>query len=410
MTEKSTTTMQDVAPEPTIADLGSLRGSNQSGMRDHNERLVLTLIRKRGALAKSDIARITGLSAQTVSVIMRELERDGLLKKEKPLRGGVGKPSVPMALNPSGLYSVGLNIGRRSADLVLLDFVGAVQGQLKQTYAYPTPEIILKFLADGFDALFAGKPASFRRRLAGLGVASPFELWNWLDTVNAPKSEMQKWLDFDLVQAVADATGLAVHQQNDATSACTAEHLYGRGREFSDYAYFFIGSFIGGGVALNDTVFSGRTGNAGAFGTLPIRFGTGKDTQLIHNASLYLLERKLEEAGMDPKQIWVPENDWADFGEVLSNWIDRTASSLAVAAVEVCSVIDFECVLIDANCPPAVRRKIVEKTQAEIHKLDTRGISRPLVVEASVGRNARSIGAASLPFIANYLLAQPKFG
>lgn len=230
--------MQDVAAEQTITDLGSLRGSNQSGMRDHNERLVLTLIRKRGALAKSDIARITGLSAQTVSVIMRELERDGLLKKEKPLRGGVGKPSVPMALNPSGLYSVGLNIGRRSADLVLLDFVGAVQGQLKQTYAYPTPEIILKFLAHGFDTLFADKPASLRRRLAGLGVASPFELWNWLDTVNAPKSEMQKWLDFDLMQAVADATGLAVHQQNDATSACTAEHLYGRGREYSDYAYF----------------------------------------------------------------------------------------------------------------------------------------------------------------------------
>lgn len=401
--------MQDVSPDQTLVDAGSLRGSNQSGMRDHNERLVLTLIRKRGALAKSDIARITGLSAQTVSVIMRQLERDGLLKKEKPLRGGVGKPSVPMALNPSGLYSVGLNIGRRSTDLILLDFVGTIQGQLKQTYAFPTPEIILGFLAEGFDELFAGKPAAVRRRLAGLGVASPFELWNWLDTVNAPKAEMQKWREFDLMQAVVDATGLPVHQQNDATSACTAEHLYGRGREFSDYAYFFIGSFIGGGVALNDTVYSGRTGNAGAFGTLPVRFGTGKDSQLIHNASVYLLERMLEEAGMDPRQIWVPENDWADFGTVLEAWIDRTASSLAVAAVEVCSVIDFECVLVDANCPPWVRRKIVEKTQAEIGKLDTRGIAGPVIVEASVGRNARSIGAASLPFIANYLLAQPKF-
>jgi predicted ArsR family transcriptional regulator len=102
MEEESRTTMQDVSPDQTLVDAGSLRGSNQSGMRDHNERLVLTLIRKRGALAKSDIARITGLSAQTVSVIMRQLERDGLLKKEKPLRGGVGKPSVPMALNRRG--------------------------------------------------------------------------------------------------------------------------------------------------------------------------------------------------------------------------------------------------------------------------------------------------------------------
>ena len=55
------------------------RGSNQAGMRAHNERLVLSLVRRHGALAKSDIARITGLSAQTVSVIMRALESDGLL-------------------------------------------------------------------------------------------------------------------------------------------------------------------------------------------------------------------------------------------------------------------------------------------------------------------------------------------
>ena len=38
------------------------RGTNQSGMRDHNERLVLSLVRRHGSLAKSDIARMTGLS------------------------------------------------------------------------------------------------------------------------------------------------------------------------------------------------------------------------------------------------------------------------------------------------------------------------------------------------------------
>ena len=56
-------------------------------MRAHNERLVLSLVRQHGALAKSDIARITGLSAQTVSVIMRALEQDGLLLRGEPVRG-----------------------------------------------------------------------------------------------------------------------------------------------------------------------------------------------------------------------------------------------------------------------------------------------------------------------------------
>jgi DNA-binding transcriptional ArsR family regulator len=102
-------------------DLG-LRGSNQSGMRDHNERLVLSLLRQHGALAKSDIARITGLSAQTISVIMRALEQDGLLLRGEPVRGRIGQPSVPMHLNPEGALFLGLKIGREPAkDLSLPD-------------------------------------------------------------------------------------------------------------------------------------------------------------------------------------------------------------------------------------------------------------------------------------------------
>ena len=78
-----------------------IRGTNQSGMRDYNERLVLSLVRQHGPMAKSDIARMTGLSAQTVSVIMRELEAAQLLVRQEPIRGRIGQPSVPMALNPA---------------------------------------------------------------------------------------------------------------------------------------------------------------------------------------------------------------------------------------------------------------------------------------------------------------------
>ncbi|MDE3122078.1 MAG: MarR family transcriptional regulator, partial [Paracoccaceae bacterium] len=82
-------------------------------MRAHNERLVLSLVRHE-PMAKSDIARITGLSAQTVSVIMRSLEADGLLLRGEPIRGRIGQPSVPMHLNPEGAFFFGVKIGRRS--------------------------------------------------------------------------------------------------------------------------------------------------------------------------------------------------------------------------------------------------------------------------------------------------------
>src|SRR4029077_9054605 len=97
------------------------RGADQSGLRLYNERLVLSLIRSHGSLSKTEIARQTGLSIQTSSVIMKHLESEGLLVREEPIRGKVGQPSIPMSLNPEGAFSIGFKFGRRSASFVLMD-------------------------------------------------------------------------------------------------------------------------------------------------------------------------------------------------------------------------------------------------------------------------------------------------
>ena len=55
------------------------RGSNHVGMRQYNERVVLQAIRLHGALPGAEIARVTQLTAQTVSLITKRLEADGLL-------------------------------------------------------------------------------------------------------------------------------------------------------------------------------------------------------------------------------------------------------------------------------------------------------------------------------------------
>ena len=143
------------------------RGSNQASLRAYNERLVLSLIRRHGGLAKADIARSTGLSAQTVSVIMRGLEADGLLVRGTPIKGRVGQPSVPMHLAPDGAYAIGLKIGRRSADLALMNFVGEIQRQIHHVYPYPMPEPILDFAVDGAQKLLATVPKTYRERVIG---------------------------------------------------------------------------------------------------------------------------------------------------------------------------------------------------------------------------------------------------
>ncbi|GAB1580595.1 ROK family transcriptional regulator [Phyllobacterium phragmitis] len=390
------------------------RGSNQTGVRAYNERLVLSLVRRRGALPRAEIARLTGLSAQTVSVIMRGLEEDGLLMRGERVRGRVGQPSTPMRLAAEGVFSFGLKIGRRSAELILMDFIGNIRMRLHETYRWPVPDAIRKFTLDGIGRFSASLDAAQRRRIAGLGIAVPFELWNWVEEVGAPQADLDAWRDADLVREFGAHFPFPVFMQNDATAACGAELTFGRGPDFTDFVYFFIGSFIGGGVVLNNALYAGRTGNAGAVGSMPVP-GPAPDhvpgkrsrpRQLIDAASVFVLERMLQERGDDTTALWLSPENWEDFGAPVDEWIALTARNLAHATVAAASVIDFSAAIIDGWLPASVRHRIVEATRAELAGLDLQGIAAPEIVEGKVGVHAKAVGAASLPLFNRYLFDQ----
>ncbi|OHV84948.1 ROK family transcriptional regulator [Rhizobium sp. LCM 4573] len=388
---------------PTLTPAG---GANQVRVRAYNERLVLSLIRLHGSLSKAEIARRSGLSAQTASVIMRSLEKEGLLLRGAPVRGKVGQPSIPMQLNPDAVYSFGVKIGRRSADLVLMDFVGRIRLQLHETFAFPLPDRIMTFITKGISALETKLDETQRGRIAGIGIAAPFELWNWAKEVGAPEGAMDVWRNFDLQAEASARIAYPVYLQNDATSACGAELVFGIGPSYPDFVYFFIGSFIGGGIVLNSAIFSGRTGTAGAVGPLPVRGKNGETRQLLEIASIFVLERMLQEKGIDPEPLWYSADEWIDFGEPLESWIQETAKALAQAIVAAASIIDFSAAVIDGGFPDWVRERIVRATNEEARKLDLQGVVMPEIVEGAVGPQARAVGGASLPIFARYLTDQ----
>ncbi|UCI25301.1 ROK family transcriptional regulator [Mesorhizobium sp. B2-8-5] len=380
------------------------RGTNQSGMRDHNERLVLSLVRQHGSLAKSDIARMTGLSAQTVSVIMRELEEDKLLVRQAPLRGKIGQPSIPMALNPEGAFFIGLKIGRRSAELVLIDFLGNVRAMLQHSYRYPAPRETVEFVTAGIKTMRGALTPAQDKRIAGLGIAMPFELWNWVDTAGAPREIMDEWRHRDIRADIQGQCEFPVYLQNDATSACGAELVFGRAGAARDFVYFYIGAFAGGGIVLNGRLYSGPKGNAGALGSMPVPGPDGKPTQLIDVASIAMLERALSAKGIDGSYLWTSPQEWGEIGADLDEWIASASRALAYAIVAASSVIDFEAAVIDGWMPLDVRRRLVDTVTEAIARIDAEGLKLPVVSEGTVGIHARAMGGASLPLSERFLI------
>src|SRR5277367_575855 len=143
--DSSGVAMRDAADTGVAQPSLPLSGADQYGVRVYNERLVLSLVRRFGQLSKIEVARMTGLSVQSASTIMNRLGAEGLLKREAPLRGRVGQPTVPVSIDPEGAFALGLKIGRRSSDLVLVDFTGAIRRRASLSYPFPTPEDVLAF-------------------------------------------------------------------------------------------------------------------------------------------------------------------------------------------------------------------------------------------------------------------------
>ncbi len=378
-------------------------GTNQSGMRDHNERLVLSLVRQNVSLAKSDIARMTRLSAQTVSVIMRALEVEGLLLRKEPVRGRIGQPSIPMALDPEGAFFLGLKLGRRSAELVLIDFIGTVRAMLRRSYLYPAPQETVDFVRSGIETLRSSLTREQDRRLAGLGIAMPYELWNWADTVGAPRAIMDQWRSFDIAAAIGRDLGFPVYAQNDATAACGAELVFGN-NGLRDFIYFYIGAFAGGGIVLDGKLYGGPTGNAGALGSMPVPGPRGKPIQLIDVASIAILEKALAARAIDATFLWTSPEDWGDIGGELDRWIELSAAALAYAIVSASAVIDFEAAVIDGWMPDTVGERLVAAVESKVATIDVEGLTVPAIRKGTVGIHARALGGASLPLSERFLV------
>ena len=124
------------------------QGTIPGNSRLFNLRLVLDMVRLQGPISRADLARRTNLTKQTVGIIADDLCQAGLLREEGRKTGGIGKPSMQLALNAEGAFTVGLHLDRDQLIGILCDLTG--QLRLRRQYETPTrsPEIAAGLLRD----------------------------------------------------------------------------------------------------------------------------------------------------------------------------------------------------------------------------------------------------------------------
>ena len=195
-------------------------------MRGFNERLVLHLIRKYGALTKADATIATGLSANAVSVIFNALEAEGCCCGASRSADGSASPRCPMRLNPEARHyhraeDRPARLRHRGGRFLRHDLCAAQR---------PAPLSdaggLLDFVRTNLRPLL--RSAKRRREdISAFGVAMPSELWHWTEDFGAPRGEMEAWRHFDVAAELARLVPGTISVENDGTAACRAELVFG---------------------------------------------------------------------------------------------------------------------------------------------------------------------------------------
>lgn len=394
--------------------------SESGGIREYNERLILHAIRQHEEIPSADLVRETGLSVQSISRITKRLLDLGLIEKRnrRRVRGKVGQPSVPLALKAEGAYSIGVKIGRKSLDIVVIDFEGNVKKLIEHNYDYPTPEHVLPKINAGIDSILSDFTLAERSRIVGIGIVAPYGLGERSGEMKSPPGLAESWSTTNVRAAILNNQDYPIWFEHDAKAACLADMLLHRPTlRPQTYAYIFIGVIVGGGIVIDGMLSHGPHGYAGAFGPMPVpreldpEPSSGKSivVPLLKVASRYVVNEMLEKAGYDPESVLsidITPKEFEIIPEgarvIIDAWVERAGSAIAIAIMSSISTLDFEAIVIDGDIPVNLLTKLNKRVTEELDQQDFTGLKRPKLLSGDLGNRARAMGGALLPLYSKF--------
>ncbi|MGA5300271.1 ROK family protein [Nucisporomicrobium flavum] len=231
---------------------------------------VLRAVLDHGPIARSSIARVTRLSAATVSGVVPAL-LDRRLVREVPEaagRPGIGRPHVPLDLDGDAVAVVGAHIAVPRTTVAVLDLRGRVLAQRQDPHGGHDPANVLTALAHRIAALL--EESGVRRRILGLGLATG----GWVDPASGTVVEhpFLGWRDVPAGAVLAEATGLPVRLDSNSRALLRAEQLFGAvaARARRSAVHLFVGNVVDVGFAAGGVVHQGPRSAAGAIAHLPV--------------------------------------------------------------------------------------------------------------------------------------------
>ena len=368
----------------------ALRGTNQEFGRPYNRRIVLETVRLHAPISRGEIAKRVGLTVQTVSTIIRELEQLGFVLGSREQPRSRGYPPTALTINPSGGFAIGLHVTPVSIDAALIDLAGTVIGKKRRELRPATPGASFAAIGELTREIRQLRPNG---RMLGVGMAIPGPFG--VDSMSfVGPTTLQGWAGIPIAERLTEATGLTAFVGVDLAAAALGERLYGAGRELRDFYYLYFGVGLGGCMVHDGQPLRGAFGNAGEIGHIPLvpngdPCPCGNRGCLERYLSLDAFERRSSQIGREA-------------------WLAEAAPLLRVAIATIENLFDPETVILGGLAPGPVLKDLIAAASPLYHSVgERRDRPRPRLMLSAQGEDSVLRGAAALAVSG---LLSPRFG
>ncbi len=381
----------------------------------YNRAVILNGIRKNGPISRTRIQELTRIRTATITELVRELERERLVREAGAEGSGRGRKQVLLRLDTAYGFAVGVEFDAEHVIALAVDLEASPIATAREVLP---PELDKQGVLDTIIRV-AGtaieKAGIDKGRILGIGIADP-GLVDRRRGVSLLCSTIDGWRDVPLKEEVEGALDVSTCLEENTRAKTLAEMRFGAGKGIDSVMFIDFGPGIGCGIATADGLYRGATEAAGELGhTMVVMNGPvcrcGSYGCLESVASLPAIARRAAEAMKQGAGSLMADSAGGDLacltaehvfeaaraGDKLALGIlDETARYLGIAIANAVNLFNPGVVVFDARLGEvedlllAPVRKLIKRQALAVA---TRGLEFRV---AELGAEAGALGAATL--------------
>ncbi len=354
-----------------------------------SERDIMSIVRARGPIARSEITEFTTLSQQSVHRLVENLTEQKLLSSQKAVIKGRGKPSPQVVLDEASTYSLGVSVRPDNVQLIAVSLAGA---ELRRATLQSQPNDRESIMAEICRiAAEWSKTPEFRARTAiGVGVSIQGYRISKMNQFTVPLPT-KSWSGIPIDDLFADALGIAAFTENNATCAAIAEHHNALGDNSRNMAFLSFNFGFGAGIVNNGASVIGGFGNAGELGVLI------PDDEFKHRPALGELIKRLNDSGVELSGVPELQQKFDPSWPAVAEWLKEISPTLDLTIRAIRAIVDPEAIYFGGEAPAGLRNLLIDTCERPRENRYGEVLPFPELLPSRFNGDAAIYGAAILP-------------